>query len=88
MVLKAGGCHRIIEMIQGCLDPNSQETGIERYRCVLCGCILNLANDNGKFIVTGGNHVVKYLQRSTVVLHLLLMFVSIYEWFIRNSQQV
>lgn len=50
VVLSAGGCQTLAEQIDKCSDTSSEEFSSDRYKCVACGCILNLAADNGEYM--------------------------------------
>lgn len=47
VVMEAGDCQTLTEQIRRCHDPSSEEFNNDRFKCVACGCILNVAADNG-----------------------------------------
>lgn len=47
-VLALGGIRTLTEQISLCSKLSSEESKNDRYKCVVCGCALNLAIDNGK----------------------------------------
>lgn len=47
-VLLAGGCPGLAEQIGRCSNSSCEEYTNDRFKCVTCGCILNLATDNGE----------------------------------------
>jgi len=51
MVLANGGCELLTELVSKCCDPTTEDFNHERYKCVVCGCILNLSADNGMYNV-------------------------------------
>lgn len=53
-VLAAGGCQTLIQLIKKC---SNDECINERYKSVVCGCVLNLVVDNGEEHVKGTNDI-------------------------------
>ena len=49
-VLSSGGCKLLFEQLSRCLDDSSEDGQSDRIKCITCGCILNLANDNGTIV--------------------------------------
>ena len=48
IVLEADGCQGLVAQMSKCCDPNAEEFANERFKCVVCGCTVNVAADNGK----------------------------------------
>ena len=48
MVLNGGGCATLLGQINRCRNSCNEEFSNDRYKCIVCGCVLNLATDNGK----------------------------------------
>lgn len=48
VVLSTGGCPLLIDQLSRCLDNTGEDGQSDRIKCVTCGCILNIANDNGQ----------------------------------------
>ena len=46
ILLTAGGCQALLHLVDKCADSSSDA----HYKRVLCGCVLNFAADNGRFI--------------------------------------
>ena len=47
-MLAAGGCQTLIQLVKKCSDSSNEECSSERYKSVVCGCVLNLVVDNGE----------------------------------------
>ena len=51
-ILVAGGCQVLVDQIARCSDPGEDIYTNERYKCIICGCVLNLATNNGKLVMS------------------------------------
>ena len=47
-VLSNEGCPYLIDQLTRCLDASTPDSQSDRIKCVTCGCILNLSNENGE----------------------------------------
>lgn len=46
-ILRLGGCELLIDELSRCTDNTAEDMKSDRIKCIVCGCILNVANDNG-----------------------------------------
>ena len=49
IVLSNKGCQTLAEQIDKCSNISCEEFSNDRFKCVSCGCILNVAADNGEW---------------------------------------
>ncbi len=49
-VLVSGGCPYLIAQLTRCSDVSTADSQSVRVKRVTCGCVLNLANDNGNIV--------------------------------------
>ena len=47
LVLSSGGCPLLVNQLMSCSSLPTEEE-FDRLKCVTCGCLLNVANGNGK----------------------------------------
>jgi hypothetical protein len=48
VVFSAGGCHALMEQLDKCSDPSCEAFSNTRFKCVVCGCLQNVAAENGE----------------------------------------
>ena len=46
--MEANICEVLLNLVNDCCDNSKTEASNERYKLVVCGCLLNLSADNGK----------------------------------------
>jgi len=51
-VLESGGCPLLVDIVRHCSSLAAEEVG-ERLKYVTCGCLLNVANQNGESVDLG-----------------------------------
>lgn len=51
-MLESGGCPLLVDIVRHCSSLAAEEVG-ERLKYVTCGCLLNVANQNGEGVDQG-----------------------------------
>ncbi|XP_064392703.1 rap1 GTPase-GDP dissociation stimulator 1-like [Halichondria panicea] len=84
-VLVTGGCPFLIAQLTRCADTTTADSQSVKVKCVTCGCILNLANDNEKLqnelnsldALAGLSSVLSVPDQEESVLDMALQAVSV-----------